>query len=90
MSNICAAIGLGQLTVLSERVVKKREIFNFYKSDLQGFYQYRNINTAIKTIAPLKLIAPLLLTRHAIVVTIHFGIRAAVIKVSGLRTRCHL
>ena len=23
---------------------------NFYKSDLQGFYQYRNINTAIKTI----------------------------------------
>ena len=34
MSNICAAIGLGQLTVLSERVVKKREIFNFYKSEL--------------------------------------------------------
>ena len=23
---------------------------NFYKSDLQGFYQYRNINTAVKTI----------------------------------------
>ncbi len=34
MSNICAAIGLGQLTVLSERVVKKREIFNFYKNEL--------------------------------------------------------
>lgn len=34
MSNICAAIGLGQLTVLSERVVRKREIFNFYKSEL--------------------------------------------------------
>ena len=34
MSNICAAIGLGQLTVLSDRVVRKREIFNFYKSEL--------------------------------------------------------
>ena len=34
MSNICAAIGLGQLTVLSERVVRKREIFNFYKNEL--------------------------------------------------------
>lgn len=35
MSNVCAAIGIGQLEVLSERVHKKREIFNFYKNQLQ-------------------------------------------------------
>jgi dTDP-4-amino-4,6-dideoxygalactose transaminase len=34
MSNICAAIGVGQLEVLSERVRRKREIFNFYKTHL--------------------------------------------------------
>ena len=31
MSNVCAAIGLGQLEELTFRVNKKREIFNFYK-----------------------------------------------------------
>ncbi len=34
MSNICAAIGLGQLESLSNRVKRKREIFNFYKKEL--------------------------------------------------------
>jgi dTDP-4-amino-4,6-dideoxygalactose transaminase len=34
MSNVCAAIGLGQLKVLSDRIRKKREIFNFYKNEL--------------------------------------------------------
>ena len=33
MSNVCAAIGLGQLEVLSKRVTAKREIFNFYKHE---------------------------------------------------------
>ena len=33
ISNICAAIGLGQLDVLPDRVRFKREIFNFYKSE---------------------------------------------------------
>jgi len=32
MSNVCAGIGRGQLTVLSERVAKKREIFERYKA----------------------------------------------------------
>ena len=36
MSNVCAAIGLGQLEVLSDRVIKKREIFNFYKDELSN------------------------------------------------------
>ena len=36
MSNVCAAIGLGQLRVLSKRVIRKREIFNFYKDELSG------------------------------------------------------
>ena len=34
ISNVCAAIGLGQLDVLSHRVERKREIFNFYKNSL--------------------------------------------------------
>ena len=34
MSNVCAGIGIGQLEVLSERVERKRTIFNFYKSEL--------------------------------------------------------
>ena len=36
MSNVCAAIGLGQLRVLSKRVIRKREIFNFYKDEFSG------------------------------------------------------
>ncbi len=36
MSNVCAAIGLGQLEFLSERVSRKREIFNFYKNELSA------------------------------------------------------
>lgn len=31
MSNVCAAIGCGQMTVLSKRVNKRRNIFNFYR-----------------------------------------------------------
>jgi dTDP-4-amino-4,6-dideoxygalactose transaminase len=34
MSNIVAAIGLGQLEVLEERVKRKREIFDYYRADL--------------------------------------------------------
>ena len=34
ISNVCAAIGLGQLDVLSHRIERKREIFNFYKTSL--------------------------------------------------------
>jgi dTDP-4-amino-4,6-dideoxygalactose transaminase len=32
MSNICAAIGLGQLEVLDERVARRREIFEHYRT----------------------------------------------------------
>lgn len=34
LSNICAAIGFGQLEYLVDRINKKREIFNFYKTRL--------------------------------------------------------
>jgi dTDP-4-amino-4,6-dideoxygalactose transaminase len=34
MSNICAAIGLGQLEVLEERILQKRAIKSFYKEQL--------------------------------------------------------
>jgi len=37
LSNICAAIGLGQLQVLSERVEKRRANFEFYKSSLRNY-----------------------------------------------------
>ena len=36
MSNVCAAIGVGQLESLSDRVIRKREIFNYYKSELSS------------------------------------------------------
>lgn len=36
MSNIVAAIGRGQLTVLNERIKRKKEIFNFYKKAFSG------------------------------------------------------
>ena len=38
MSNVCAGIGLGQLNVLKQRISKRREIFDFYKKELDGFY----------------------------------------------------
>ena len=34
MSNVCAAIGVGQLEVLNDRIIRKREIYNFYKTEL--------------------------------------------------------
>jgi len=36
MSNILAGIGRGQLTVLDERVARRREIFGLYRDALQG------------------------------------------------------
>jgi dTDP-4-amino-4,6-dideoxygalactose transaminase len=36
MSNISAAIGLGQLKVIDRRVAEKRKIFNYYKSALKN------------------------------------------------------
>lgn len=35
LSNICAAIGLGQMEVLDDRVARRREIFSRYKSALE-------------------------------------------------------
>jgi dTDP-4-amino-4,6-dideoxygalactose transaminase len=37
LSNICAGIGRGQLTVLDQRVAQRRSMFNFYKELLSGF-----------------------------------------------------
>lgn len=36
MSNICAAIGVGQFDVLNDRVSKHKEIFNYYKESLSN------------------------------------------------------
>ncbi|AUO13005.1 DegT/DnrJ/EryC1/StrS family aminotransferase [Priestia megaterium] len=36
MSNVVAGIGRGQLKVLDQRVKKKREIFSYYKTHLEG------------------------------------------------------
>lgn len=36
MSNVVAGIGRGQLKVLNQRVEKKREIFSYYKEQLEG------------------------------------------------------
>jgi dTDP-4-amino-4,6-dideoxygalactose transaminase len=35
LSNVCAGIGRGQLMVLGERVRQRREIFSYYKKELQ-------------------------------------------------------
>lgn len=37
MSNVCAAIGRGQMEVLDQRVAKRRANFDFYKNALQPF-----------------------------------------------------
>ena len=37
MSNILAAIGVGQISVLEERVKRRREIFEIYKKELSNF-----------------------------------------------------
>ena len=59
MSNVCAAIGLGQLEVLETRVAKRRYIHDFYKNklsniesikflnDIDGFYSNRWLTTIV-------------------------------------------
>ncbi|MAO33921.1 MAG: pyridoxal phosphate-dependent aminotransferase [Flavobacteriales bacterium] len=44
MSNICAAIGLGQIKFLHDRVIRKREIFNFYKNALSSIKDITFLN----------------------------------------------
>ncbi len=39
MSNVVAAIGIGQLEVLKDRVQKKRMIFNYYKKELEAIQE---------------------------------------------------
>jgi len=41
LSNVCAAIGLGQLKVLNERVKQRRANFDFYRQALAGFEQIK-------------------------------------------------
>ena len=59
MSNVCAAIGIGQLEVLESRIVKRRFIYNYYKEnlssipfisfvdDLDGYYSNRWLTTIL-------------------------------------------
>jgi dTDP-4-amino-4,6-dideoxygalactose transaminase/lipopolysaccharide/colanic/teichoic acid biosynthesis glycosyltransferase len=47
MSNVCAAIGLGQLEVLSDRVRRKREIYNFYKTELSGIKEIAFLDESV-------------------------------------------
>ncbi len=37
LSNICAAIGRGQMRVLNERVARRREIFDLYRKELKKY-----------------------------------------------------
>jgi len=39
MSNVCAAIGLGQLEVLEDRVGKRRSVYDFYKRELSSIQE---------------------------------------------------
>lgn len=41
MSNVCAAIGLGQLEVLNKRVEKRRYIYDYYKNKLSEIKQIK-------------------------------------------------
>jgi dTDP-4-amino-4,6-dideoxygalactose transaminase len=68
LSNICAAIGLGQLTVLEERIQQRRKIYETYKNKLSanseitlqyeptGHYSNRWLTTIL--VKPLPLGAP--------------------------------
>ena len=59
MSNVCAAIGIGQLEVLKDRVKRRRYIHDYYKEnlsslkeirfleDLPGFYSNRWLTTIV-------------------------------------------
>ena len=59
MSNVCAAIGLGQLEVLEKRVFKRRYIHDYYKKklskidsikflkDIDGYYSNRWLTTIV-------------------------------------------
>jgi len=40
MSNILAAIGVGQMEVVEERIKRKREIFNLYKKELSDIAEF--------------------------------------------------
>ncbi|GIV35641.1 MAG: pyridoxal phosphate-dependent aminotransferase [Cyclobacteriaceae bacterium] len=42
LSNICAAIGLGQLKVLEERIAQRRKVFNWYKARLNNHFSFLN------------------------------------------------
>ena len=59
MSNVCAAIGIGQIEVLESRLKKRREIHNFYRNklssisfisfvdDIKDFYSNRWLTTIL-------------------------------------------
>ena len=59
MSNVCAAIGIGQIEVLESRVEKRRHIYNYYRKnlshipfisfveDIEGFYSNRWLTTIL-------------------------------------------
>jgi len=47
MSNVCAAIGVGQLEVLNDRIIRKREIYNFYKNELSGIKEIAFLDESV-------------------------------------------
>jgi dTDP-4-amino-4,6-dideoxygalactose transaminase len=40
LSNVCAAIGLGQMEVLDKRVAERRAVFEFYRSNFQDLFDF--------------------------------------------------
>lgn|SRR5690554_6488749 len=44
MSNVCAAIGRGQLKVIENRISKKKEIYNLYKDSLKNIEDFTMMN----------------------------------------------
>lgn len=44
LSNVCAAIGLGQLEILKERVNQRRANFEWYKNSLSNYTQFKFLN----------------------------------------------
>lgn len=45
MSNVCAAIGRGQLKVIENRIAKKAEIYNLYKKEFKDIPELYMMNT---------------------------------------------
>ena len=66
MSNVCAAIGLGQLELLSDRVTSKRAVFNFYQNELVNIKEINFLKESKQSFSN-RWLSTILLDQHSII-----------------------